>query len=111
MTPTTPLTLRAARRSLHDLPGIELLGDWQWHEPARLFALRCRLSISPGPVKLVPAVTEWYVTANAAYPRGQIKIYPATEGGLAVTFQHQDYNGPALAGLPWRAGDLCLRTT
>jgi hypothetical protein len=111
MTPPTPLTLRAARRSLRGLPGIEPLGEWEWHEQAALFALRCRLSISTGPGKLVPAVTEWYVTAEASYPRGDIKVYPAAQGGLTVTFQHQNYNSQPREDLPWRGGDVCLKTT
>jgi hypothetical protein len=111
MAPPTPLTLRAARRSLRQLPGLELLGDWEWHESARLFALRCRLWIEPGPVRLVPAATDWYFVADPNYPRGDVKVYPAAERGLAVTFQHQEYNGVGPSGLPWRTGHLCLSTT
>jgi hypothetical protein len=111
MTPATPLTLRAARRSLRTVPGLDLLGDWQWHDPVHRFALRCRLSISPGPVAAVSGVTEWYILADAGYPRGRVTFYPAAEGGLVATFQHQEYNGPALDGLPWRAGNPCLSTT
>ena len=38
----------------------------------------------------MPPATDWYAAADPTYPRGQLKFYPATERGLAVTFQHQD---------------------
>jgi molybdopterin/thiamine biosynthesis adenylyltransferase len=80
-----------------------------WREGT--WVLHCSLTIPDQGSKYVPATTQWYVCADADYPRGDIKFYPAKKGSIVSTFQHQDYNGPGHRKLPWRAGAPCLDTT
>lgn len=108
--PTIPLSLRAARRSVCNVPGLELLSDWQWHDPPAVWAFRCRITVDVPAGNWVPASTEWYVTVSPRYPWGSVKVYPANERGLTLTFQHQNCNVES-AKFPWRLGDLCLSTT
>ncbi|WP_431856876.1 ThiF family adenylyltransferase [Azospirillum sp.] len=42
------------------------------------------------------------------YPKGEITFYPATDGGISVTFPHQTYNGEPKDKRPWRTGNLCV---
>lgn len=101
-----PLSLRAARRSLRNLPGVELLGDWT--AVGSLWALPCRLNISVGQGSVVPASTDWFVVSGGDYPRDTLKIYPAKKNGITATFPHQAYNGEGAADEPYRGGALCL---
>ncbi len=105
-----PLNLRAAKRSLRDVAGLELMSDWQWYSLPRRWALRCRITIDVSADTLVPHTTEWFVTATGRYPWGPIKFYPALTHSLDTTFQHQNYNS-TLKDWPWRLGDPCLTTT
>ena len=99
--------LRAARRSLDEVTGATIVGDWWWHEGWARWALRIRLRPGIEPTTFVPAESDWYVVAEPRYPLGTLTFYPAREGGLAATFPHQHYNAPA-PGAPWRLGDICL---
>ena len=100
------LNLRAARRSLRSLPGVEIVGDWT--AVGSLWALPCRLHISVGQGSLVPASTDWFVVSGADYPWDTLKIYPAKENGITATFPHQAYNGEGATEEPYRSGALCL---
>ena len=99
--------LLAGRRALDRVPTIEIIEDWtnfghQW-------ALRIRISISDSSA-LVPALSDWYLLADADYPQGRILMLPAKTNSIQETFQHQRRNdeGPEL--LPWRSGNICLST-
>lgn len=108
-TPSIPLNLRAAKRSVRDVGGLEPLSDWQWYDPQRVWAFRCRLTVDTPAGGPVPFSTEWYVTATRDYPWGKVRLYPAKQRGLAATFQHQNYNHLDIDD-PWRWGDPCLQT-
>jgi hypothetical protein len=99
--------LRAARRSLDEVAGATVVGDWWWHEPWGRWALRVRLRPEITPSAVVPAESEWFVVAEPTYQHGTLTFYPAQEGGLAATFPHQHFNAVA-HDAPWRLGDICL---
>jgi hypothetical protein len=112
-----PEELLAARRAIESLEGVSLLEDWKWYargsqaSPGGWWVLRCLLS--PSNVKSggpVPASTDWYVLVEPTYPWGSIEFYPAKEGGIPLTFPHQDYNAPGDPTVPWRMGKPCLDT-
>lgn len=56
----------------------------------------------------VPTRTRWCVQLDRSYPAGSIAFYPASIGGLAVTFPHQERNEPDRDGRGYRSGKLCL---
>lgn len=102
--------LRAGRRALEGMPGVERVGGESWCDTARAWALHYRLTVDVPAQSPIPATTDWYIVVDAAYPWGGIKFYPAKCHGLTGTFPHQMYNAPGDDDLPWRTGDICLAT-
>jgi hypothetical protein len=102
--------LRAGRRALEGIAGLELLGDWRWDSDEHKWVLHCRLSPGIAPTEFLPPVTEWHVTVDPSYPWGAIKIYPDEQMGIKSTFPHQMYNGRGNPDKPWRIGEMCVRT-
>ncbi len=107
--------LLAGRRALQGLGSVALLEDYRWYElrddGGGAWVLRCRLEPrveSKGPI---PDSTDWYVLVDAAYPFGSVRFYPAKDGGIEETFQHQNRNDAGDESLPWRTGDPCLDST
>ena len=99
------------RRVLESVPGIRMLGDFDWHDDRALWALRCRITADVEPGGLIPPTTDWYVHVRDTYPSGQIIFYPAKVGGVTHTFNHQNHNGAGPDELPWRCGRLCVDTS
>ncbi len=102
--------IRAARRLIESLPGVELLTDLSWFEVVQAWGMLCRISIDSINCELVPPETEWWVTLQRGYPYGKIVFYPAKVNGLTSTFPHQQYNGREHPSAPWRTGDICVRS-
>ncbi len=102
--------LRAGRRALEGMGGVERIGDESWHSAVRAWALHYRLTIDVPADSPIPAATEWYIVVDAAYPWGAITFYPAKSHGLTKTFPHQTYNAPGDDDVPWRTGNICLAT-
>src|SRR5215210_2859952 len=92
--PDPSADLRAGRRAVIGLDGVTLLRDLEWQKRLRKWVLLCRLTPEVAPNHFVPPTTDWYVLVSPAYPWGSITFYPAKQGGLAFTFQHQRYNAP-----------------
>ncbi len=106
-----PETILSGRRALEELPFLEILEDWQWYPKHSIWALGCRIKIDDTPGSLIPALTDWYVIIEPAYPWGDIDIYPAKKGGINITFQHQNLNSKGNPELPWRNGKICVQTS
>lgn len=104
-----PENITNATESL-DVEGFSILEEWQWYAPTGWWVLKCCLSIMSADPNLVPNDSYWYITVDAAYPSGQIELFPAKDGGLTKTFQHQSYNGPGDDDVPWRSGNICVRS-
>ena len=108
---TPPENLLIGRRALEGVQGFHLIQDWTWYEKAQSWVLHCSLSVpvcTNGPI--LPG-TNWFITAKSEYPLGEIKFYPAYDGGISQTFPHQLYNGRVEEGLPWRSGYICVDRT
>ncbi len=103
--------LRAGRRALEGIEGVELAEDWRWDEDHERWVLHLRLRPGIEGSERVPACTDWYVLADPSYPWGSVKFYPARDGGIERTFWHQSYNGPGPTGRAWRDGAPCLDTS
>lgn len=86
---------------------VEILGDWFWYETIGKWALPCQLYLESGPTDLVPEATRWFIVADDDYPHGAVKLYPAVNGGLEITFPHQSHNGVGNDAVPWRTGQIC----
>ncbi len=69
------------------------------------------MSVDVSPEGLVPSTTDWYLHVADTYPYGHVVFYPAKIGGLTLTFNHQNHNGPGPDELPWRSGRLCVDTS
>lgn len=102
--------LRAGLSALDNRPGIVIVDGPTWHQAIRRWAVHCRICADVPANGLIPAITDWYVTADEYYPDGRIGIYPAKDGGITQTFPHQNYNGDGAAEQPWRTGKLCTWT-
>ncbi len=102
--------LLAGRRALEDLNGVELLKDCVWNKDVSQWVLYCRLTIKGEVGNFLSNATLWYVLISPLYPRGAIDFYPAKEGGISRTFQHQRYNAVGVPDRPWRTGNICLQT-
>lgn len=103
-----PAALRAGRRALDGLRGVEVFDDFAWLPTLGAWAIGVRLTIdAPGPRRL--GITSWYLVVKEAYPWGGVNVFPALEGGIADTFPHQRYSQNQ-EGLPFRTGGLCVRS-
>lgn len=103
-----PSDLRAGRRALEGVAGVEVFEDFVWLPAHRSWGIGIQLTITArGPRRL--DVTRWYVVVEEPYPWGKIYVYPALEGGIKETFHHQRHN-KSQAGLPFRSGAICVQS-
>jgi hypothetical protein len=102
--------IRAGRRALDGIPEVEILDDWVWFEKERVWGLHVALRPKLTPTEFIPAFTPWYLVVSDRYPQGDVKLYPAKQGGITATFQHQSLNEDGQPTVLWRTGDLCLAT-
>ena len=106
-----PHALRAGRRALEGVQGIQLLGDLVRTGSSGKWVLHCELVTDVVSDSHIPRVSEWYVIVDDDYPWGDIDFFPSKEKGLDGTYHHQNYNGKRKDSQPWRTGKLCLDTT
>lgn len=105
-----PEPLLVARRSLEGVPGVQIVGKWEWKGEVGRFVLPCSLSTATSQSADIPSCTQWFIHAETTYPWGSILFFPAKEGGITQTFPHQFYNKEGKSSVPWRTGQLCLTT-
>lgn len=106
MTEESPSELMtAAREELSKLPFCEVLSFWNHHDDGHWSLL---IDVSTSDHGNLPRHTRWYCVIENCFPRGKIEFFPAIEGGLTQTFQHQAYNGECVPSRPWRSGKVCL---
>jgi hypothetical protein len=107
ITPKIPSNLLPARRAIENHEGISILSDWKWYPELGEWVIKCSLSIKMPENSLIPETTNWFVRVSPSYPSGTINFYPAKDGGISKTFQHQSDNKDE-GDLPWRTGNICL---
>lgn len=107
---TLPSELRAGIEAAVDLPGIVLRGHPSWHEGTGWWILPIRITADVASEALIPATTDWYVLVDDAYPDGKFSLNPAKDGGITLTFPHQNCNTPGPQDVPWRRGNICTVT-
>jgi hypothetical protein len=104
-----PESLLQARRALDEFGEVQIVQHW--HRGVDGWLLQ--VDLTPGDLGTkfpIPATTSWYIVAQPQYPAGRIDILPAVRGGIVDTFPHQLPNIPAVAGLPYTLGKVCVAT-
>ncbi|MBO0132207.1 HesA/MoeB/ThiF family protein [Agrobacterium burrii] len=85
---------------------IECTGPWTRRADG-VWSLPILARLSVPETAWMPAETKWFVTFEPA--NTAVTIYPAKDGGITTTFQHQSFNHEGAAGTPWRLGNPCLQ--
>lgn len=101
--------IREARRGLEGHRCARVLGELAWHEQGQRWAFPVELRVESKNQDLIPVLSAWYFVLDPRYPWGEIEIYPAIDGGIQLTFPHQDRNDADDTKVPWRSGDICVR--
>lgn len=97
-----------ARRRLEEVANLDLVGDLQWDEATRVWYILVKIHVD-NPINIsITEDTMWYIVLQDEYPEGEVKIYPAINGGIENTFNHQSNNGLLCSNNLWRKGKLCL---
>lgn len=100
-----------ARRRIEEVDNVEIVDDLKWDAQSESWYIKiCIYDIETINAN-VPRRTTWYVVLKSEYPQGEIKVFPAVDGGITFTFNHQNNNGMVSDNKLWRKGNLCLSNT
>lgn len=97
-----------ARRRLEEVHGLEIVEDLSWDNDEEVWYLLVKIQADEVQVENFPEKTMWYMVFKNSYPECDIRVYPALDGGIEKTFNHQNNNGKTHANGLWRLGKLCL---
>lgn len=103
--PDLPTHLQIGSDALEYISELKPIGEWESRTHCWWRLLEVTSAHSSD---MVPAQTRWWLCVGKTYPFDKITFYPASEGGLEATFQHQNYNAPAKSGTDHRSGHPCL---
>lgn len=97
-----------ARRRLEEVANLDMVGDLQWDEKTSVWYILVKIHVD-NPINIsITEDTMWYIVLQDKYPEGEVNIYPAIDGGIENTFNHQSNNGLLCSNRLWRKGKLCL---
>ena len=71
---------------------VRIVEDWRPSEDDVQGVWRLVLDLTPTGLQATDdlrATTRWFFLADARYPRGRIRVMPAKEGGISLTYLHQ----------------------
>lgn len=102
--------LRAGIDAASDLTGIVLQGQATWDAENGWWILPVSITADVASDEPIPATTRWYLLIDDAYPYGKFRVNPAKDGGITLTFPHQNCNTPDPRNTPWRRGNICTST-
>jgi molybdopterin/thiamine biosynthesis adenylyltransferase len=105
-----PDPMHRAGLSLDGLPGVEEIGDWQYHPRLAKWSLRVTLRHNFPPTSDIPSLIRWHFVVDSSYPLGNVSVCPDKHDGIQTTFPHQLLNSPGDEDLPWNNGNLCAST-
>ena len=94
--------------SLDLLSGYQELSPPVWCVARSAWWWRCRFRVDVEEHPWIREETDWVVIVSGRYPWGSVAVFPASEGGITATFQHQLHNAEGDGELPCREGKLCL---
>lgn len=98
--------LAAARREADNVDERITIGDWTYDEGISRWCLPFVVSLEEP--REMPKGSSWILTVEDCYPAGEVRVWPAREGGITDTYPHQLNNGLEPHGLLCRSGRLCL---
>lgn len=101
--------VREACRLLEGQAGVTVIGELQWFEHLRAWALPVRLQVEAPTSSDVPSSTDWYIVIDERFPFGKVELFPSRVGGLPGTRPHQNRNVTGDTALPWTEGDICIK--
>lgn len=108
MTSLAPTALLLSiRRGLDHVPAVTLVRDLDWNSDQD----RWNLILSVESRKAshhVPKISLWAAVFGLKPETGRCEFYPAKDGGITATFQHQSLNLPGPDAQPWRTGKVCV---
>lgn len=97
-----------ARRRLEEVTNLDIVDDLRWDEVTSVWYILVKIHVD-NPINIsIAEDTMWYIVLQDKYPEGEVKIYPAINGGIEATFNHQSNNGLLCSNSLWRKGKLCL---
>ena len=99
----------AALNALRGAKELKALGSPVWFSADNCWAFPAEIEARVSSPHIPPS-SRWFITLSDSYPSGEVRFFPAKEGGIACTFPHQALNVPGSATLPWRNGKLCLES-
>lgn len=106
-TSVMPATIERGLRCIRSLPACEVEGEPRFNAAAKRWIVEMSLRIEhTGP--FVGTSTKWCVLLDVTYPFGRVAFHPASDGGITVTFPHQERNAIDRECRGWRGGKLCL---
>lgn len=106
-TSVMPATIERGLRCVRSLPACEVEGEPRFDAAAKRWIVEMSLRIEhTGP--FVGTRTKWCVLLDVTYPFGRVAFHPASDGGITVTFPHQERNAVDRECRGWRGGKLCL---
>lgn len=97
-----------ARRRLEEVVNLDIVGDLKWDEETGVWYILVKIHVDSPTNISIAEDTMWYIVLQDKYPEGEVKIYPAIDGGIENTFNHQSNNGLLCSNRLWRKGKLCL---
>lgn len=99
-----------ARRRFEEIKNLEMLEDLHWDDASKQWYILFKISVSITLNTEIPKESMWYITCSDDYPNGEVNVYPAIEGGISATFNHQSNNGITCSNGLWRKGKLCIKS-
>ena len=97
-----------ARRRLEEVTNLELIEDLKWDETTSVWYILVKIHVEKTLNSSIAEDTMWYIVMSDKYPECEIKFYPAIDGGIKKTFNHQSNNGLLCSNGLWRKGRICL---
>ncbi|MDW9627178.1 ThiF family adenylyltransferase [Sinorhizobium meliloti] len=101
-----PELLGSAISGVAGHPRIEFTGSWTRRADG-LWSLPIRARLSVPESAWMSAETNWFVVFEPS--SSSVTIFPARDGGIVSTFQHQSFNDEGASNSPWRLGNPCLQ--
>lgn len=99
----------AALNALRGAKELKVLGSPSWFGADNCWAFPAEIEARVSSPHIPPS-SRWFITLSNRYPSGEVRFFPAKEGGIACTFPHQALNLPGPVSIPWRKGKLCLES-
>lgn len=104
-----PSSLATDRKTIESIKGIRVLADFHWFVDANCWGQLVEIDVGSSTTTDFPVKTKWYITCSNDYPQGDVRVWPAKDGGISITFPHQELVEEfADKRVPWLKGHICI---